>query len=190
MALHGLALAPVMDSNLAKLETMGPRPYFIYVRTVGPRVSPLLHVRYDRIARLALVARCRAVTQALVPAVWEAGLQLPTDGLIGRALPTPWALGCRPQEGWWDVPGQSESLHVVKEPMRVAPHRAHEALRCHVVQHLEMWRPFAFGDWEMGWTVRHAARHREWCPSRSRPSLCVGSSREPCELPHGSVVGG
>ena len=74
LALHEVALAPITDSYLAKLETLVVRSVWgttklslakeiaFSIFTARPRVFPVMHVRYERIAWLARVARCPGVT--------------------------------------------------------------------------------------------------------------------------------
>ena len=111
LALRGVALAPVTDSDLAKLETLVLRSWWgatrlsrakemvFSVLAPGHQISPVMHVRYERIVWLARVARCREVTQVLVQAICECRPRRPADGPVGRALHMLRALGCHPQEG-------------------------------------------------------------------------------------------
>ena len=113
----------------------------------GHRISPVMHMRYECIVWLAWVARCPGVTEVFMNVIWECGPQPLMDSLVGRAFHTLRALGCHPREGCWcrDVPGQTEPLDVVQEPMRAVQHGVHEVLRCHAARQLEARRPATFG---------------------------------------------
>ena len=76
-----MALAPVTDGDLAKLETLvlesvwratrlsRAKEIIFFVLAPGHRISPVMHVRYERIVWLARVARCSRVTQVFVQAI-------------------------------------------------------------------------------------------------------------------------
>ena len=71
---------------------------------------------------------------------------------MGRAPQADATPGWRPREGsWsWDVPGQSDPLHLVQEPLRQVQHRVRDSLRCHASHHLEARRPVTFGGMGYG----------------------------------------
>ena len=159
LSLHGVAVAPVTDRDLKGLETMvlqavwgatrlsRAKEVVFVVLTQGHRISPVMHTRYERVLWMTRIARTPGPVQVLVQAIWESGLRPPTTGPFGRALHVVRLLGWQPLEGWWSwiVPGQTEPLHLVQEPMRQIQHRVRDSLRCHAMRGLEARRPATYG---------------------------------------------
>ena len=159
LSLHGVAVAPVTDRDLMGLETMvlqavwgatrlsRAKEVVFVVLTQGHRISPVMHTRYERVLWMTRIARTPGPVQVLVQAIWESGLRPPTTGPFGRALHVVRLLGWQPLEGWWSwvVPGQTEPLHLVQEPMRQIQHRVRDSLRCHAMRGLEARRPATYG---------------------------------------------
>ena len=79
-------------------------------------------------------------------AIWESDHRPPTTGPFGRLLHVVRLLGWQPLEGWWSwaVPGQTEPLELVQEPMRQVQHRVRDSLRCHAMHGLEARRPATY----------------------------------------------
>ena len=159
LALHGVAVAPVTEPDLRGLETAVVRALWgaarlsqakeviFIVLSNGHRVSPIMHMRYERLLWLACLPRRPGVTQVFAQAIGELGGRPPGTGPVGRALRTAASLGWTPREGcWcWDVPGQEHPLHFVQEPLRQLQHRVRDSLRCHSSRQLEARRPVTFG---------------------------------------------
>ena len=97
-SLHGVAVAPVTDSDPGGFETAVLRAVWgatrlsrakevvFTVLTKGHRVSLVMHTRYERVLWLAWVARGPRVTQVLTQAVWEHDCRPPGTGPVRRAL--------------------------------------------------------------------------------------------------------
>ena len=159
LSLHGVAVAPVTDRDLKGLETMvlqavwgatrlsRAKEVVFVVVTQGHRISPVMHTRYERVLWMTRIARTPGPVQVLVQAIWESGLRPPTTGPFGRALHVVRLLGWQPLEGGWSwvVPGQTEPLHLVQEPMRKIQYRVRDSLRCHAMRGLEARRPATYG---------------------------------------------
>ena len=137
LALHGVAVASVTDSDLRGLGTAVLRAMWgathlsrakeivFSVPTKGHRISPVMHTRYERLLWLTRVARKPGVTQVFTQAIWESG---------GR--PPSW---CSPKGWWcWDIPGQEYPLHLVQEPLRQVQNWVRDSLQ------LEAWCPVTF----------------------------------------------
>ena len=175
LSLHGVAVAPVTDRDLKGLETMvlqavwgatrlsRAKEVVFVVLMQGHRISPVMHTRYERVLWMTRIARTPGPVQVVVQAIWESGLRPPTTGPSGRALHVVRLLGWQPLEGWWSwvVPGQTEPLHLVQEPMRQIQHRVRGSLRSHAMRGLEARRPATYGgvgDGVDGETCRAALR--------------------------------
>ena len=112
LVLHGVPVASVTDPDLRGLETAVVRALWGATRlsrakgivctvlSKGHRVSPVMHMRYERLLWLAQVARRPGVTQVFTQAMWESGGRPPRTGPVGRALHTtpPWG-GARARAG-------------------------------------------------------------------------------------------
>ena len=130
LSLHGVAVAPVTDRDLMRLETMvlqavwgatrlsRAKEVVFVVLTQGHRISPVMHTRYERVLWMTRIARTPGTVQVLVQVIWESGLRPPTTGPFGRALHVVRLLGWQPLEGWWSwvVPSQTEPLHLCRSP--------------------------------------------------------------------------
>ena len=155
LALHGVAVASVMEPDLQGLETAVVRTLWGARRlsrakeiiftflSKGHRVSLVMHTRDERLLWLARVARRPEVKQA----IWDLGGRPPGTGPVGHALRMAASLGWSPREGWWcwDVPGQEHPVHFVQEPLRQLQHRVRDSLRCHSSRQLEAQRVVTFG---------------------------------------------
>ena len=106
-----------------------------------------MHTRYERLLRLARLARQPGVTQVFSQATGGSGGRPPVTGPLGRMLRTAASLGWTPHDCWWcwGVPGQEHPLHFVQEPLRQLQHRVRDSVRCHSSRQLEARRPVTFG---------------------------------------------
>ena len=113
LALHGVAVASVMDHDLRGLETAVVRALWsatglcrakevvFTVLSKGQRVSPIRHTWYEWLLSLARVARRPGVTQVFTQATRESGGRPPETWPVGRALHTAATQGWNPNEGRW-----------------------------------------------------------------------------------------
>ena len=97
LALHGVAVAPVTEPDLRGLGSATvqarwgatrlsrAKEVIFIVLSEGPRVSPVMHTRYERLLRLARVAGRPGVTQVFAQAIWESGGRPPGTGPLGGA---------------------------------------------------------------------------------------------------------
>ena len=104
LALHGVAVASVTETDLRGFETAvvralwGParvsraKEVIFTVLSKGHRVSPIMHTRYERLLWVRL-ARRPGVTQVFAEAIWESGDRPPGTGPVERALRTAASLG-------------------------------------------------------------------------------------------------
>ena len=118
----------------------------------GHHISSVMHTRYELVLWMAPIARTPGTVQVLVQAIWESGRRPLTAGPFWRALHVVSLLGWQPLEGWWTwaVPGQTEPLHLVQEPMWQIQHMVRDSLRRHAMRGLETRCPATCADLRTG----------------------------------------
>ena len=95
---------------------------------------------------MARIARTPGPAQVLVEAILESGHRPPTAGPLPRTTRPPVAATPGgPHAGCARMPGQTEPLHRVQEPMRQIQPRMRDSLHCHAMCGLEARCPAPYG---------------------------------------------
>ena len=143
--LHRVAVASVTNSDLWGQKTAVLRALWgttclsrakeivFSALSKGHSISPVMHTRYERLLRLARVARRPGATQLFTRAIWASGGRPPMTGPVGSAVQTAAALTWCSREGLWcqDHPKQEYPLHLVQGPRRQIQHLVHDILSCY-----------------------------------------------------------
>ena len=103
LALHGVALAPVTDSEVVKLESLvlqcvwgatrlsRAKEMVLSLLAPGHRISPVMHLRYKSMAWLAHLPRCPGSPRSSCKRSGNASPSLGQTALLAR-----WSTSCRP----------------------------------------------------------------------------------------------
>ena len=159
LALHAVAVVSVTDPDRRGLETAVMRALWgatrlsrakeivFTVLSKGHRISPVMHMRYERLLWLARVARRPGVTKVFTQAIWDQAACRPGQARWGtRSTRRPPRGGAHARAGGGTCRDKNtHPLHFVHQASRHIQHRVRDNPRCHSSRQLEARRPITFG---------------------------------------------